>query len=440
MTTSGTVTASITAGVATDAAGNNNAASTSIDNTVTWVNQGPVVTLSAGNNLAANEGSQHSFGFTVTDGDVGDTFTVVAVGCGANGTQVGVTTTTPTSGSFVCSFPDGPASSTVQVQVQDQHAAPSNTASQTVTIANVAPTVTLNGLTPVNEGTQHTYSFSTTDPGADTFTLLATDCGANGSQVGLDTFNTANGAGSFVCSFPDGPASSTVSVTVNDSDLASDSDTQAVTVNNVKPSISLSGDATADEGSTHTYSYTVTDPGIDTHTITTACGLNGAKVSGSDTYNALTGLGSFECFFADGPASTNVTATVTDSDGTSDTDNQFVLVTISNVAPVVTLAAGNDLSVNEGTTHTYSFSTTDPGSDTFALLSTDCGANGSQVGPDTFNTATGAGSFVCTFPDGPASSTVSVQVEDSDGADSNTATQTVTIANVAPTVTSPPAP
>ena len=36
MTTSGTVIASIAAGVATDLAGNDNAASTSTDNTVTW--------------------------------------------------------------------------------------------------------------------------------------------------------------------------------------------------------------------------------------------------------------------------------------------------------------------------------------------------------------------------------------------------------------------
>ena len=33
----------------------------------------------------------------------------------------------------------------------------------------------------------------------------------------------------------------------------------------------------------------------------------------------------------------------------ADTDNQSV--TVINVAPTVTLSAGNDLSVNEGTTH-----------------------------------------------------------------------------------------
>ena len=45
MTTSGTVIATIAAGVATDAAGNANAASTSTDNTVTWDIVPPTVTI-----------------------------------------------------------------------------------------------------------------------------------------------------------------------------------------------------------------------------------------------------------------------------------------------------------------------------------------------------------------------------------------------------------
>ena len=45
MTTPGTVIATIAAGVATDPAGNANAASTSTDNTVTWDNVAPTVTI-----------------------------------------------------------------------------------------------------------------------------------------------------------------------------------------------------------------------------------------------------------------------------------------------------------------------------------------------------------------------------------------------------------
>ena len=67
-------------------------------------------------------------------------------------------------------------------------------------------------------------------------------------------------------------------------------------------------------------------------------------------------------------------------DALSNTDTQTVAM--SNVAPTVTLSAGNDLSVNEGTQHTYAFTVTDPGDDTFTVVSVSCGANGTQVGYD----------------------------------------------------------
>ena len=111
-----------------------------------------------------------------------------------------------------------------------------------MTISNVAPTVTLSGTAAANEGSQHTFDFLTSDPGQDTFTLVSVSCGANGSQVGTTTFNTTNGAGSFVCLFPDGPASTIVSAQVKDSDNAnSNIPTQTVTVANLKPTVVLSG-------------------------------------------------------------------------------------------------------------------------------------------------------------------------------------------------------
>ena len=109
-------------------------------------------------------------------------------------------------------------------------------------------------------------------------------------------------------------------------------------------------------------------------------------------------------------------------------------MTINNVAPTVTLAAGNDLSVNEGTKHTYAFTVTDPGADTLLSRRHQLWRGTVRRSGPTATTATG-GSFVCSFPDGDASIDVSVQVKDSDDALSNTDTQTVTINNVAPTVT-----
>ena len=92
--------------------------------------------------------------------------------------------------------------------------------------------------------------------------VVATSCcGTRLEGAGSDT-NTST-TGSFQCTFPDGPDTSTVSVQVKDSTTREQHDTQTVTVANVAPTVVLTGAATADEGQTKTYSYTVTDPGAD---------------------------------------------------------------------------------------------------------------------------------------------------------------------------------
>ena len=62
----------------------------------------------------------------------------------------------------------GPANPTVEVRVQDNSNAQSNTASQTVTVNNVAPTVVLAGHASANEGDTKSYTYTISDPGQDT--------------------------------------------------------------------------------------------------------------------------------------------------------------------------------------------------------------------------------------------------------------------------------
>ena len=103
----------------------------------------------------------------------------MTVYCAPTATQAGSTfNATSGAGNFQCTFPDGPASSIVSVQVKDSDNANSNTATQTVTIANVAPTVRLSATNDllVNEGTQHTYSYTVSDPGIDTFSVVSVSC------------------------------------------------------------------------------------------------------------------------------------------------------------------------------------------------------------------------------------------------------------------------
>src|SRR5205823_114533 len=114
-----------------------------------------------------------------------------------------------------------------------------------------------------------------------------------------------------------------------------------------------------------------------------------------------------------------------------DIDSQSV--SISNVAPTVTLSAANDLSVDEGSTRTYSYAISDPGQDTVQSMTTSCGVNGTKVAFSDTHTNS-SGSFGCTFPDGDAGSSVSASATDSDGDTGNPDSQSVTIHNVAPSI------
>ena len=195
-------------------------------NAVTIANSAPVVALSGGNNLSPNEGTSYPYSYSISDAD-GDNIASTSTSCGT-GTKT-LDGNNNTSGGFHCTFADGPAATSVSAQATDSDFAAGNTDSQSISVQNVAPTVVISGPASVNESSAlHTYSFDTSDPGADTFTHGAPDCGASGVVVGSVTFSRATGDGSFDCRFadddPTGTASdhSLVSISVSDDDLGSD--------------------------------------------------------------------------------------------------------------------------------------------------------------------------------------------------------------------------
>ncbi len=288
----------------------------------------------------------------------------------------------------------------------------------------------------VNEGTTHTYSYEISDPGRDTVQSVSTSCGTEGTKVAGSATNT-DGTGSFKCTFPDGPASSTVSASATDSDGdAGAADTQTVSVANVAPTVNVSGASQADEGSTHTYTFTVSDPGADG--FDPAAGFpdcdagttdSGTLVAGS--YAATASGGTFRCSFPAGPSTANVKMKVVDSDGMTGTDSESVqIVDVANVAP--TAAAPANQTANEGAAKDVDLgSFTDPGPDSPWAVDVDWGDSSTHT---TFD-ATGTGSLGSrshTYAHGPATRTVTVKVTDANGA-SDTQTFTITVANVAPT-------
>ena len=289
MTSRGTVVASIPAGSAQDAATNSNTASSSTDNTVTW-DRVPSTTqpsfspaspktndsLQASTTTSDPDGDNVSVGWVWKVNRAGDICTIQTNSSAS--AAPGVRTASldlsanyvPTSctGSMINPLNPSKGDSVIVEATPNDGLFDGTMQSNNVTIANTAPTLTLSAGndTTVTEGSIHTYSYTISDPDGDTITVV-TSCGANGTKTNASNTNTS---GSFDCTFPDGLASSTVSAQATDSGFGAatgNNATQPVTINNVPPSIAISGNANVDEGSAYSLTLgAITDPGTDTVT------------------------------------------------------------------------------------------------------------------------------------------------------------------------------
>ncbi|MFB3885031.1 MAG: PKD domain-containing protein, partial [Thermodesulfobacteriota bacterium] len=142
---------------------------------------------------------------------------------------------------------------TVTVTVTDDDQAMASD-SFTVTVANVAPALTLIGEAEINEGSVYTLGLASEDPGTDTISSWTINWG--------DMTEIVSGNPSSVThTYADGPVSYTISATATDEDGTYDgSNTVGVTVNNVAPTVDAGPDATIDEGGAFTITGIFSDP------------------------------------------------------------------------------------------------------------------------------------------------------------------------------------
>src|SRR5262249_49273671 len=227
-------------------------------------------------------------------------------------------------------------------------------------------------------------------------------------------------AGDKTHSYADGPNSYTITVDLTDEDgTFTNASSLAVTVDNVAPTIALSGASHVNEGSPYTLTLgAVTDPGQDTVTTYTVHWGDGD----SGTYSTA-GIKTQTC--ADGPNSYTITTDLTDEDGTF-TNAGSLGVTVDNVAPTISLSGATN--VNEGATYTLTLgAVTDPGQDTVTTYTVHWGDGATSI-------YTTGGAKTHTYADGPNSYTISVDLTDEDGTFARAGSLAVTVDNVAPTI------
>jgi PKD repeat protein len=326
---------------------------------LTIVGNTPPVAL-AGGPYTADEGVEVTLdGSGSYDPDVGDAITSyewdldydeVSVDIGATG--VAPIVTYGDNGLF-----------TLALQVVDSRGGVSEVATTTATVQNAAPTVDAGPDATIDQGQIFSGSGAFSDPGAlDTHTATV-DYGESGGPENLtlysdytfDLSHTYAQVGSY-----------TVTVTVTDDDAGVNSDSLIVTVSeiNATPVVNAGSDATVSEGGSYSGSATYSDlNAADTHTAVVDYGDGSPLVDLGAVSGGTVAIPAH--VYADGPATSTLTVTVTDSQGADGSDS--LVVTVENAAPVMEpMAPIAQVNVKDSVSVNARFS--DPGSDTHTAL------------------------------------------------------------------------
>ncbi len=281
------------------------------------------------------------------------------------------------------------------------------TQNQTVTVSNADPVLSaIVGDATGAEGEQLSWTAVASDPGSDTLTY-SWSFGDGSPGVSNSTLPVASHT--YV-----NEGSYQVSVVVSDGDGGTTTSLLTVVVSNAAPLLSnLTGTTSGQEGDSYSYSVQAADAG-------SGDVLSYSWNFGDGSAPVVTTTGQVTHVFTD-DGTFGVTVTVTDNASPPASDSAMMLVTVSNVAP--SLSVVNATGGNEGESLTFSAAATDVGSDTL-VYTWEMGDGTTLIG----DTVTHAFADNGSYP-------MSLVVSDGDGG-SDSSTATLLIANVAPTITS----
>ncbi len=370
------------------------------------------------------EGTLINLGSSVSDPGTLDTFTYLWEVSSTNGQVI------PDGAASTFSFtPNDNGTYTVTLTVTDDDGGV-DTDTAIITVTNVAPSIdTISITSPINENDVATLSGTYSDAGsADTHTI---DIDWDGDLV-YDELGVVVTGGVFSINHtyldddPTGTISDTfnVNVRLNDDDSDIDTDSASITVDNVAPTVAITGaPGSSPEGTLINLGSSVTDPGtLDTFTYLW-------EVSSTNGQVIPNGASPSFSFTPDDEGTYTVTLTVTDDDGGVDTDT--AIITVTNVSPTIDLS-GSDTVVNEGSVFSLVLGpVTDPGDDTIIPV------NGYIVfwGDGTSDTYSTNGIKTHTYDDDAlvVNPNITVTLVDEDGAHPSAGVWARTVNNVAPT-------
>jgi hypothetical protein len=372
----------------------------------TIVDEGSSVTLSAGAiDVPADTAAGFSFNWTVT--------------------RNSVTVATATGSTFVLSVRDS-GSYSVSLTATDKDAGVSVPAVATFTSANLPPTATFSGASPVIQGNTGQVSFTgASDPSpADTAAGFTYSYDFNNDGT-FEIINSTAASATVPANFLSTPGINLITGRIKDKDGGFTDYTASIDVRTT-PKAVFSNDTPVTEGAASaTISFTSIIDGAAPYTFSYDFDNNNTfEIAGS----AATSEPVPVQLLSDGPAHPIIHGRITDSTGLF-TDYTTTL-TVNNAAPVVSMTGAPQTMIDEGSSVNFSASASDVPADIAAGFSFQWTAkrNGTSV-----KTAAGASFTLNVADDGSYS--VSVTATDKDHATSAPLTALFTARNVAPTAT-----
>ena len=284
-------------------------------------------------------------------------------------------------------------------------------------VDNVAPTVTLTGASPVNEGSTHTYSYTTPIRAAPRPSAV-THRAATAARSPARPSTRPPAPAASTAPTPTARARTTRASTVSDGDGGSDSDSTPVTVNNVAPTVTLTRREPRQRG---------LDPHLPLHDHRPGRRhVSAHRRTGLRRQHALGHASTRPPAPAASTAPTPTARTRYDRRASTVVRRRRRLrhatptrCTVNNVAPTVTLTGAEP--GQRGLDPHLQLHDHRPGQPrAFSRDAQSC--DGGTLSGATFSSATGAGSFDCTYADGPSSHDPSVTVSDGDGGPTPTRT------------------
>jgi hypothetical protein len=300
-----TISATATDDVGTYAAGN-----------VQGVNVGHVApTVSISGASTAAEFAAYTLALSATD--PGHTVSGWSINWG-DGSALQSVTGNPSS--VAHTFAAGPHSYTISASATDDVGTYSAGNTQGISVTHTTPVLGISGAASVNEGSTYTLSLSASDPGhAISGWSINWGDGAVQAVTGTPT--------SVTHVYADGTNLFTIAASATDDVGTYNASSRSVTVNDVPPTLAISGATSISAGATYTLAMSATDPGGDTisgWTINWGDGSSPQLLSGNPS--------SVSHVFALG-GRYNITASATNEDGTFNAN--VLSVAVGTVAPTI---------------------------------------------------------------------------------------------------------